>query len=50
MEGKKWHVGESCVVSVDLPEYPIAAIRTGQYNAERTAHQWLSEYQFPKPN
>ena len=49
MEGKEWHVGESCVVSVDLPEYPIASIRTGQYNSSRTSHDWLSEYQLPQP-
>ena len=46
MEGKGWHVGEACVVSIDLPNYPIASIRTGQYNASESAHDWLSDYRF----
>ena len=46
MEGKDWHVGEACVVSIDLPNYPIASIRTGQYNASESAHDWLSNYRF----
>ena len=46
MEGKDWHVGEACVVSRDLPNYPIAFIRTGQYNASESAHDWLSDYRF----
>ena len=46
MEGKDWHVGEACVVSRDLPNYPIAFIRTGQYNASESAHDWLNEYHF----
>ena len=46
MEGKDWHVGEACVVSRDLPNYPIASIRTGQYNASESAHDWLSDYRF----
>ena len=49
-EGVNWQVGESCVVSVELPDFPIASIRTGQYNAARTAHEWLSEYHFSRPN
>ena len=48
MEGKDWHVGEACVVSRDLPNYPIASIRTGQYNSSETAHDWLNEYQLPQ--
>ena len=48
MEGRNWHVGEACVVSRDLPNYPIASIRTGQYNSSETAHDWLSEYQLPQ--
>ena len=48
IEGKDWHVGEACVVSRDLPHYPIASIRTGQYNSSETAHDWLSEYHFPE--
>ena len=48
MEGKDWHVGEACVVSRDLPNYPIASIRTGQYNASESAHDWLNEYHFPE--
>ena len=46
MEGEDWHVGEACVVSIDLPNYPIAFIRTGQYNASESAHDWLNEYHF----
>lgn len=49
-EGDDWHVGEGCVVSRELPDYPVAAIRAGQYNADRTAHEWLSEYRFPRPD
>ena len=48
MEGRNWHVGEACVVSRDLPNYPIASIRTGQYNSSETAHDWLNEYHFPE--
>lgn len=48
LEGDDWHIGEGCVVSRMLPEYPIAAIRTGQYNAAGTAHDWLSEYRWPQ--
>ena len=48
IEGKDWHVGEACVVSRDLPNYPIAFIRTGQYNASESAHDWLNEYHFPE--
>ena len=48
MEGEDWHVGEACVVSRDLPHYPIAFIRTGQYNASESAHDWLNEYHFPE--
>ena len=46
MEGEDWHVSEACVVSIDLPNYPIAFIRTGQYNASESAHDWLSDYRF----
>ena len=28
IEGEDWYVGESCVVSRDLPDYAIASIRT----------------------
>ena len=48
IEGKDWYVGESCVVSRQLPGFAIASIRTGQYNASKTAHDWLSEYQLPQ--
>ena len=49
-EGDDWHVGEECAVSRELPDYPIAAIRAGQYNAARTKHEWVSEYRFPGPD
>ena len=48
IEGKDWYVGESCMVSRQLPGFAIASIRTGQYNASKTAHDWLSEYQLPQ--
>ena len=43
-----WRPGEACVVSVELPDYPIALLRTGQYNATRTGHDWLEEYRLPQ--
>lgn len=46
LEGKTWQVSEGCLVSVALPDYPIAAIRTGQYNLARTGHDWLEEFRF----
>ena len=46
MEGLNWKVGEGCIVSQVLPDYPIASIRTGQYNASESAHDWLSNYRF----
>ena len=50
IEGKDWYVGESCVVSRELPDYAIAYIRTGQYDISRSRHEWLSEYHFTRPN
>ena len=44
LEGKTWQIGAACLVSVDLPDYPIASIRVGQYNLTRTGHDWLREY------
>ena len=49
VEGMNWKVGEGCIVSQVLPEYPIAYIRTGQYNESGTAHDWLSEHYFSEP-
>ena len=46
IEGEDWYVGESCVVSRELPEYAIASIRTGQYDISRSRHEWLSEFHF----
>ena len=43
-----WQAGDACVVSQELPDYPIAFIRIGQYNLARTGHDWLSEYHFPE--
>ena len=48
IERKNWQVGEGCIVSQDLPDYPIASIKTGQYNMSRSGHVWLSEYQLPQ--
>ena len=48
VEGLNWKVGEGCIVSQVLPDYPIASIRTGQYNTSRSGHDWLSEYQLPQ--
>jgi hypothetical protein len=42
-----WQPGDSCEFSRELPDYPIVSIRTGQYNAARTRHDWLEEYQVP---
>ena len=50
IEGNEWYVGESCVVSRELPDYAIAYIRTGQYDISRSQHEWLSEYHFSRPN
>ena len=49
LDGKDWYVGDGCEVSRELPDYAIAAIRAGQYNADRTAHKWLEEYRWPQP-
>ena len=46
IEGKDWYVGESCVVSRELPDYAIASIRTGQYSASGSRHVWIGEYTF----
>ena len=48
LEGFNWKVGEGCIVSQVLPDYPIASIRTGQYNMSRSGHDWLNEYHFPE--
>ncbi len=50
IEGEHWYVGESCVVSRELPDFEIAYIRTGQYDITRSRHEWLSEYHFSRPN
>ena len=50
IEGKEWYVGETCVVSRELPDFAIAYIRTGQYDISRSRHEWLSEYHFSRPN
>ena len=36
--------GRQCIAARDLPDYPIAAIRTGQYTAERLL--WKGEHRF----
>ena len=41
-----WQAGDMCVVSQELPDYPIAFIRIGQYNMSRSGHDWLNEYHF----
>ena len=43
-----WQAGDMCVVSQELPDYPIAFIRIGQYNMSRSGHDWLNEYHFPE--
>ena len=48
IEGKDWYVGESCVVSRELPDYAIASIRTGQYDISALAHEWLKRVSFPE--
>ena len=49
IEGNTWRVGEMCVVTLELPDYPIASIRIGQYNLARSGHDWLEEFHFTKP-
>ena len=39
-------VGGSCVAIVDLPDYPIASIRTGQYDAD--GERWAVEFALPE--
>ncbi len=38
-------VGERCVATVALPDYPIASIRTGQYDG--TGERWSVEFTLP---
>ena len=39
-------VGGSCVAIADLPDYPIARIRTGQYDAD--GERWAAEFAWPE--
>lgn len=42
-----YHFGSSnCIIEVQLPDYPIAALRTGQYNAG--GEIWAVELPFPQ--
>ncbi len=43
-QGYGWRIAETCVAVVELPDYAIGHIKTGQLNAERTGHSWLSNY------
>ena len=38
--------GQQCVIEIPLPEYPIALIRTGQYNP--AGEIWATELTFPQ--
>ena len=43
--GHGWRRGETCVAVRELPSWFKAGhIKTGQLNAERTAHKWLAHY------
>ena len=44
-----WQAGDACVISQELPDYPIASIRIGQYNLARSGHDWLEEFHFAEP-
>lgn len=48
-EGTNWQTGRDCIVSRELPDFPIAVIRTGQYNAAGTGDVWLAEYALQAP-
>ena len=39
-------VGGSCVAIVDLPDYPIASIRTGQHDTD--GERWAAEFAWPE--
>ena len=45
LTGNVERVGESCVAIVDLPDYPIARIRTGQHDAD--GERWAAEFAPP---
>ena len=47
--GDDWQAGDACVISQELPDYPIASIRIGQYNLARSGHDWLEEFHFAEP-
>ena len=46
--GQGWRAGNSCYVVVELPEYQIREIRTGQFahETEGYANTWDAEYRF----
>ena len=41
------HIDDACVIARPLPDYDLAAIRTGQYNAD--GRIWQGEYRLPAP-
>ena len=43
-QGYGWRIAETCLAVVELPDYAIGHIKTGQLNAERTGHSWLGHY------
>ena len=48
--GQGWRAGSSCYLVVDLPEYEIREIRTGQFahETEDYANVWDAEYRFER--
>ena len=50
ISGRGWRSGGSCFVVVELPEYEIRQIRTGQFTreAEDYVNVWDAEYQFER--
>ena len=38
--------GQQCVIEIPLPNYPVASLRTGQYN--RVGEIWATELTFPQ--
>lgn len=42
--GYGWRIDETCLAVVEMPDFAIGHVKTGQLNAERTGHSWLRHY------
>ena len=40
-----WRASTNCIAVVPLPDYPIATVRTGQYDG--TGALWTAEFALP---